>query len=668
MPEPANFQSLPQAIDPAAALNPKIAAADTAFATEQLDNDTALGIVLSDVSDAITYLQSKGLMPAGVDQADDLIRAYIRPRVWSDGKPRANMPMHVVLEAIEKIMPVLYMALFGSGKTRPFLVTPLGPTTPEAARAKGSVLYWAIKQAGLKEQIRLTLKTALSYGFCVGWNGWESRTVRKKVYQRTPDGTVTGKWKNVDINVPTYENLSLKNVLFDPHCNQQNVQLGAGWVAKQCFVTANDLQSMREDTEHYQGIPTDDELREILSRKAEPTEDSLTANKRAVWREFQAKLDSEPTSKDPLQHPLEYIEYWTCDRVIGVLQRKICIRNQENESNRLPARSCAFVDVLGSAWGFGIARLLSGEQRLQTGVANTWVDSLSLVLNPVYQLLKGIGPGTQNIPVSPGKVITESGELKALVTPDVTGPAMTAITTSEDRASRRVGANGGANMPTQALRTGSGVQALQGDVVQRLQYFLEIFIDNIYLPVLNDFLETCFDHLTPEQLQHILSEEEGKAWEGEVMDVYNAQIDVDVLAGTNLMAKFAAAQLAPLIIQLVSSAPVQDALEVQGKKFDFAEFSEETLELMGWDVNSLFVPMTQADQQRAQQKNEAMQKAQGALALQAQKHQDDLSTVNEKGVVNAGVAIVKEAAKTHLDVAQQALSNMQEAGGQGEGQ
>jgi hypothetical protein len=44
--------------------------------------------------------------------------------------------------------------------------------------------------------------------------------------------------------------------------------------------------------------------------------------------------------------------------------------------------------VLNSLFGFGISRLLNGEQRLQQGVLNTWVDSLALVLNPALQAIK----------------------------------------------------------------------------------------------------------------------------------------------------------------------------------------------------------------------------------------------------------------------------------------
>jgi hypothetical protein len=654
----SGFNDLTGAVDQSEALQP-IQPEETAFSEEQLDDVSALGIVLQDANEAITYLQSKGLMPTSVDIADDLVRAYVKPRKWADGKDRANMPMFVVLEAIEKIMPTLYLSLFGSGKKQPFLIKPLGKTTPDAARANGNILWWAMRQVGLKEEMRRTLKTCLTYGFVVGWTGWESKNHRIRTYEKDPEtGLVKRKWKVVPINLPTYECVNLKNILVDPKCNRQDIQKGATYVIKQLMITANDLQQMREDTDTYKNIPTDEELRLILANKNEPTEDTTASNKRAVWREFQSELESKNTSADPLQQPLEYLEYWTCDRIIGVLQRKIVIRNEENEEGKLPGYSCAFVDVLGSAWGFGVARLLAGEQRLQTGVVGNWIDSLALVLNPVYQLMKGIGPGTQNIQVSPGKVITEAGELKPLVTPDVTAPAMNAVATSEERAAKRVAANGGANMPDQALRTGTGVQALQGDVVQRLQYFLEIFIDMIYIPVLECFLDMLHDHLTPEQVNHILNQEEGKAWQGEILDVYSAQTSLEVIGGTNLMARFAAAQLAPLIMQLVSSAPVQNSLVVQAKKFDYAEFTKETLDLMGWDVENLFVDMTPEDQKRAAAMNPAMAKGAADSQLQDQKHQDDMELANEKGTVEAGVAVVRDAVKRHMDDASQALENM----------
>jgi hypothetical protein len=670
------FANLPEAIDPGAAQQAAVAPVpeQTAFADEELSDEAALGLVLQDVGTGIAYLQSKALLPTLVDTSNDLIFGLQKPRVWADGKPRANLPIYAVMEGIEKLMPIFYMALFGTGKRKPFVVAPVGKTTPEAARAKGSVLYWAIKQAGLKEEMRLTLKQCLSYGFCCGWWGWETKKIRERVYTKNASNRMTGKWDTIELNVPKFENVDLKNFVYDPNCKRQDVQRGARWICKQVMITANTLDEWRADTETYgkdevdangektgkrvSRIPDRETLRTCLVVAKDKAEDSMGSQKRAVWREFQAQLDSEATSADPLSQPLEYLEYWNNGKVIGVLQRRLLIRLEGNEFDELPGLTCAFVDVLGSAWGFGVARLLAGEQRLQTGVANSWIDSLALVLNPVFQALKGIGPGTQNIPISPGRVITETAELKPLVAPDVSAAAMNAMANSEARASKRIGADGGTNLPTQALRTGSGVQALTGDVVQRLQYFLEIFIHMIYLPTLEKFIMMCMEHLQPDDINRILTEEEGKAWVGDITEVYNAKINIDVLAGADLTAKAAAAQLAPTIIQLLSAAPVQDSLQIQGKKFNYDEFAEDMLAVQGIDVEHYFEDMTAADLKRMQEKNQAMSKGVADAQLENQKHQNTLDEINEKGTVQAGVAVVRDAVKKHMDVAGDALQEL----------
>jgi len=71
-----------------------------------------------------------------------------------------------------------------------------------------------------------------------------------------------------------------------------------------------------------------------------------------------------------------------------------------------------------------------------------------------------------------------------------------AISASEQRAARPSWLSSGSDMPTQALRTASGIQSYQGNVVERLQYLLEIFCNMVFVPTLEAFLEMCADHLT----------------------------------------------------------------------------------------------------------------------------------------------------------------------------
>lgn len=642
------FETLKQAVDLNAALAP-LTPEQVKFDADPWADDVALGIVVADVNAALAYEQAKSFVTS-IEVSDDLIRGYVRVRPWPNtDKPRSALSMPVVLEAVEKIMPFLHLSIFGSGKD-PFEVTAVGKTKPESVKAWQALLRWAVRVSDFKEGSRLTMKNILQYGFGAGFHGWESQEIEQRKYRKTSEGGVErdpDASKKQVIAKPTYEAANLRNTLFDPCCSTQDPSKGR-WVAKRLVITGYDLDDMRAD-DTYKNIPTREELVRILTNKEEPAKDAMISLKPNQTRELQAQQDTLPASKDPLQSPLELIEYRSDDRIVTVVQNTLVIRNEKNEDGKCVV-GCAFIDVLNSLFGFGIARLLNGEQRLQQGVLNTWVDSLALVLNPSFQSIKSsLGNGQQNISIAPGKVVTVEGELKPLVTTDVSETAANAIEASSLRAMKRVGAEGGSNMPTQAMRTGSGVQAFQGDITQRLQYFMEMYIDLVFVPVLNAFLAHSKEHLTPEQVQQILGEENGKAYEGDVLDIYNADVKIEIISGVKLTTKQAAAQAAPLIMQMLQNSAVQDSLQVQAKKFNYALFAEEYLELQGWDIDQLFVDMTADDLKRAQEQNQAMSRANGQMQLQQQKHGDDLDTVDKKSADQASLAVLR----SHLKIEEQ---------------
>ena len=80
--------------------------------------------------------------------------------------------------------------------------------------------------------------------------------------------------------------------------------------------------------------------------------------------------------------------------------------------------------------------------------------------------------------------------------------------------------------------------------------------------------------------------------------------------------------------------------------------------------------MTDEDKKRVEQKNAALTRIQGAMALQNQKHQDDLENIDAKGSAQAGVATVRQVLKSHSEQAINAIeqaqnpASQQNAGGQ----
>jgi hypothetical protein len=639
------FDALPQAIPPGKAYAP-ILPEDVRHESDPWDDATALGILIADVDSGLAFNQAKNFT-VRMETADDLIRGYVRVRPWPNtDKARSALSMPLSLETIERMMPKLWLSIWGSGKD-PFEVTAKGKTSPEVARAWQSLLRWAVRESDFREGTRLTLKSILQYGYGCGFDGWESSEIESRKYVKTASGTVKRDRKAAKkrIQKPTYDNANLRNTIFDPACYSHNPNTGR-WVARRMVINGYVLDEMRQD-KTYRNVPTREELAFILANKNEPAHDSMQAMKPNQTREYQSIDDKLPTSKDPLAAPIELIEYRTRERIVTAIQRAIVVRNEENESGELGVHGCSYIDVLNSLYGFGAPQLLSGEQRLQQGIINTWSDSLSLQLNPSFQMTKGVGSTGQNISIAPGRVITTEAELKPLIVPDLGETAINAIEASQMRANRRVGAEGGPNMPTQAMRTGSGVQAFQADFTERAQYFMEQFLDLVFIPVLKSFLVHCSENLQPDQIQQILDDEDGKQFQGEILDIYNADVDIEIIAGVKLATKQAASQIVPIVLQTLQNQAVQSSLQVQGIKFDYKTFVKEWFDLMGWDTNEFFVPMTPADFQRVKEQNQAMQNAQGDLLKIQNQHNADLDLVDQKAAAQGQLAVMKSLVKTH---------------------
>src|SRR6266478_3327766 len=282
--------------------------AEEAKFTDPWDDTTALGIVLADIDAGIAFEQAKNFVTR-IETADDLIRGYVRVRPWPNSdKARSALSVPVCLEAIEKLMPVIYLSLWGSGKD-PYQVTKKGNTSSAAAEANQNLLRWAVKVSNYKEGSRLTLKTILSYGFGCGFDGWEIDEIEQRKYIKDDDGKISRDkmLPAKTIQKPTYENGNLRNIIFDPGCPNQNPNSGR-WIAKRIQITAYDLDDMR-DGDTYKNIPTREELSRILANKQEIAKDSMQPLKPNQTREYQAQDDKLPISKDPLMGPLELVEY-----------------------------------------------------------------------------------------------------------------------------------------------------------------------------------------------------------------------------------------------------------------------------------------------------------------------------------------------------------------------
>jgi hypothetical protein len=636
----SGFESLEQAIiNPPAELTPE----EVKWRDEQLADASALAIVLADAVKAESFTAGKN-QRLDLERANNNFRAAGLPRNWPGADTaRAGLCLPVVMEAVAKLGPAIMLAIFSD--QQPFLLKSIGKTQPDVLRAKASLLRWAIQLSEFKGEIRKCVDSVLLYGFMAARWGWKTSKKKSTKYELATDGSNTVKplIKDYEISHPTFENIELRHHLGDPSLREADLRKGR-FNLVQIFTDASVLDDLRSDP-GYKNVPTRDELAAILSQRAEPATDSMPASKDMSWRDNQAAKETEQQSLDPLKAPLELLEWVSDDRVITVLQRKIVIRNTATEFGRTTLLGCSFIDVPGSMYGFGISKLLASEQYLQTSILNKGLDATDLLTSPSFTSEQGLHSTAQNIKVSPGRIIS-GPKLTPIPIPNVMPEVITVMQESENRANRRVGANGADSMPTQALRTSTGVNAFNEGVVDKLQNFIEKFCEKVFIPALEAFLDVCHNKLQPKDINQILSEMDGKAYEGNILELYNSRCTIEVLASTKLAARRAAAQVAPLIMNLVMAPAVQEALAAQNKKFNFAEFLEEVIDLTGWDLNALVVDaspqevqnmMTMAAPQAA--------KAQAEADQSKQVQQNELEKIEETGLMRAGVEVVRHTLK-----------------------
>src|SRR6185312_9966005 len=96
--------------------------------------------------------------------------------------------------------------------------------------------------------------------------------------------------------------------------------------------------------------------------------------------------------------------------------------------------------------------------------------------------------------------------------------------------------------------------------------------------------------------------------------------------------------------------------------FDYATFTEEWFELMGWDTEEFFIPMTPDDLKRLQEQNQAMQAAQGKLQQISNQHAADLDSIDQKAAAQGQLAVLKSIVKRDETAG---LASLESGGGNG---
>lgn len=645
-----------------------------AVATGDWSDEEVLKIVVQDAIRAENYESTKQwvlMWPT----ASALYQSPYTARYWEGTQTeRANVPFFTVATMVRSLVPQIINGLFYEDP--PFMFQPRPRTSQNAARATAAVLAFQLDDIGFRRELELGCNNAVLFGTSIWKWGWECfETERKRYVRKTapvvvPSAVPGGKpvetypedeeieeqIEEVWVDRPTFEHIpNLRHVLVDPGLMVPDIRK-AKYVEHRMYVTFQDLKKLRERPGFV--IPSDET---IISWFLPPREEAAAAPSENTIRNPLWDARAEPryldTTIDPMQQPLELLERWDNEHYWVVLQKKMVICNDKNPYGVIPFLSVNWWDVPEAFWGMGLGKTVGYEQRLQQGITSAWLDGVSLNLNGIYVRVKGKGPPTQSIRVSPGKVleVDEKDTFTPLDRLPAVPEAGMALQNSEARAERVSGANeltvqGSLGQGRSSItRTKTGVDALQSGSGTRIQEFVDKIADSVIVPFLKAAHEMNASLMPMQTLRSILTDELGLDYAVDPMEIKNARLKFNITAGARLQAKRTMAQALPLLTQMILQPQVMQALAIEGKKINIDELLKMWWEVSDWrNFKEIIGKMTPDDQKRwmmSQAGGKGAQQIQGKMQLQNQKFQQEQQLRSDDNFGRAGRDVIRAALK-----------------------
>jgi hypothetical protein len=630
------------------------------------DDSPALKLVLQDAISAEQAENTRSWILSW-SQSRYLYESPYSARYWPGTQiEAASIPFFTVATAVNGIVPQVMAGLFY--ETPPFMTQERPGTSSQAARAVSALLGYQLEDIDFATEIELGIQNCLLFGTSMFQYGWEKFTRERKIVKRktpavvikstvpgAPDTRIsTGELEEEVIEEvvdrPTFEHIeNLREVLVDPGLRVPDIQK-AKYVIRRRYMTYEDLDKLR-DREGYD-IPSREKLLSLFMPPQEPVEANVQeeGGRNPLW-EARAEPRWEETTIDPFQKPLEVLERWDNNTYIVVLQKKLVIFNDKNIYGKIPFLSIGWWRIPGAFWSLGLGRTIGSEQRLQMGVTHLLLDNASLNLNAPLVRVRGKSVPTQSIRIGPGKIIEvdAQGDIEPLQRTAAVPEAGELLAMSQNRVDTVSSANpistlgqAGSSGHSNMARSSAGAQGLMQGASNHISEFIDRLARQVFVPLLYAFQEMNRAMLPESQLEFIMSDElrhsyldeEGKP--GDLLDILNAPVKFNILAGSKMQTRRNMAQALPMLSQFLSNPEVLSQLSVEGKKVNVDEVIHMWFEASEFkNMNDVIVPMTPQDLQRQKQMSPGglqerkfqQQQALAAQKEQAKAAQDDASNI-----------------------------------------
>jgi hypothetical protein len=641
--------------------------------------EASLKLVIQDTQRAESE-ENRRQFILGWGTARDLYTSAFAPRYWPGTQTEAaSINFFTVACAVNGIDPQVLAGLFYENP--PFMIQERPGTSAQAARAVSALLQYQLEDINYREELRLGVMNCLLFGTAMFQEGWEKFTRERKIIKRkepavvipstipgAPDTRIGGDELEEEVieevvDRPTFEHIiNLREVLVDPGLNVPDIRK-AKYVIRRRYMTFDDLDNLR-DREGY-NIPSREELLSLFIPPAEPVEANVSeeGGRNPLW-DARAEPRWDVTTADPFQKPLEVLERWDNKTYIVVLQKKLVIYNDKNIYGKIPFLSIGWWDIPGSFWSLGLGRTIGTEQRLQTGITNLLIDNASLNLNLPLVRVRGKSIPTQSIRIGPGKIIEvdSQGDLTPLMRSAAVPEAEQLLGMSQNRVDTVSGNNplssgvAGASGHSNLARSSAGAQGLMQGAANLISDFVDKLANQVIVPFLYDLREMNQSMLPMSQLDFIMSDElkhEYATGGGDLLDILNAKVKFNILAGSKMQTRRNAAQALPMMTQFLANPALQQQLATEGKKVAVDELIRVWFEMAEMrNMKDMIVPMTPEDLQRQQQQSQGgviQQKAQAQAQIEQQKALQDQQRDDANNIARAARDVLRESFKKSVE-------------------
>lgn len=631
-------------------------------------------MVLRDTTRAENYETTKAWLLSW-NAAGVLYNSSPSPAFWEGTSvPRAAVPFFTVATAVNSVKPQVMAGMFFDSP--PFSIQERPGTTADAAKAIGDVIAYQLDDMKFKSSLEAGVVNSILYGTAIFKYGWETFTKERTVYKRK-DNSVSLPSGSPDvpaiplepddeeievdtvtetIDRPVFDNITnLRHVLVDPTLQVPDIQK-AKFVVHRMYMTFRDLDKLR-DRPGYK-IPSQKELlmlffppRELAD--AAPMDD---AARNSLW-DMRSDPPWEDATVDPFSEPLEVLERWDNETVTVVLQKKLVILNDKNPYGCIPYFNINWWDVPEGFYGMGLAKTIGSEQRLQQGLTNTYIDNATLNLQGVYTRVRGKSVPVENIRIAPGRIVNVENKddfqplQRTPPVPEATQHiAMSQARVEQTGAVSEIASQGvaGSSGHSNLARTAAGANLLGGGASNRISDFVDKLANNVFIPFLYKVHEMNRAMLPVKTIRSILNDELEHAYlrnGGDIIEILNARVKFDILAGSKMAARRTMAQALPILTQFLLNPEVMQQLSLEQKKVDIDVVLKMFFESADWATYyDVIVPMQPEEAQRAQANSPAaiaQMKLQAAQAQQASQYQAKAQLADQEGWIKAGNQVLR---------------------------